>query len=173
MQVWTEIRRKVLVEKVLKRQICREYKISHHTLAKMLALVEPPGYQQGPGERPRPKLGLFLGVIEEILRLDQTAPKKQRHTTKRIFERLRDEDGYTGSESHLRRYLAVHDHRHREVFVPLAQPPGEAQFDFGEAVVEIAETRVKAALAMMSLPYSDAFFVSAFPRECTYTRQNG
>ncbi len=171
MQVWTEIRRKVLVEKVSRRQICGDYKISHHTLAKMLALVEPPGYQQLPGERPRPKLGAFIGVIEEILRLDQDAPKKQRHTAKRIFERLRDEHGYTGSESHVRRYLAANDHRHREVFVPLSQPPGEAQFDFGEAVVEIAGVRMKAALAVMSLPYSDAFFVTAFPRECTETFQ--
>jgi len=56
MQVLTEIRRKVLVEKVSKRQICRDYKISPHTLKKILILVEPPGYQQGPGERPRPKL---------------------------------------------------------------------------------------------------------------------
>jgi hypothetical protein len=76
MQVWTEIRRKVLVEKVPKRQICRDYNINFHTLPKMLENVEPPGYQQRPSERPRPKLGPFLGVIEEILRLDETAPKK-------------------------------------------------------------------------------------------------
>jgi hypothetical protein len=44
----------------------------------------------------------FLGVIEEILHLGETAPKKQRHTAKRIFERLVDEHGYTGSESHVR-----------------------------------------------------------------------
>ena len=60
-----------------------------------------------------------------------------------------------------------------EVFVPLSQPPGEAQFDFGEATVEIAGVRVKAALAVMTLPYSDAFFVSAYPRECTETFQAG
>jgi hypothetical protein len=83
MQVWTEIRRKVLVEKVSRRQICRDYGRSHHTDAKIL---------------------------------DQ------------------------------------HYHRHREVFVPLVQPPGEAQFDFGGAVVEISVIRVKAALAVMSLP---------------------
>ena len=171
MQVWTEIRRKVLVEKVPKRQICRDYSISFHTLAKMLENVEPPGYQQRPGERPRPKLGPFLGVIEEILEIDKTEPKKQRHTAKRIFERLRDEHGYQGSESQVRRYLAENDHRHREVFVPLSQPPGEAQFDFGEAIVEIAGTRRKVALAVMSLPYSDAFFVTAYPRECTETFQ--
>jgi transposase len=171
MQIWTDIRRKVLVEKVPQRQICREYQISFHTLEKMLQNVEPLGYQQRPGERPRPKLGPFLGVIDQILEDDQTAPKKQRHTAKRIFERLRDEHGYQGSESQVRRYLADNDHRHREVFVPLAQPPGEAQFDFGEALVEIAGIRMKAALAVMSLPYSDAFFVTAFPRECTETFQ--
>jgi transposase len=171
MQVWTEIRRKVLVEKVSVRQICRDYGLSHHTVAKMLENVEPPGYQQGQGERPRPKLGPFLGVIDQILEVDKTAPKKQRHTAKRVFERLRDEHGYQGSESHVRRYLGEIDHRHREVFVPLSQPPGEAQFDFGEAVVEIAGTRRKAALAAMSLPYSDAFFVTAYPRECTETFQ--
>jgi hypothetical protein len=66
MQVWTEIRRKVLVEKVSVRQICRDYGLSHHTVAKMLENVEPPGYQQGQGERPRPKLGPFLGVIDQI-----------------------------------------------------------------------------------------------------------
>jgi transposase len=171
MQVWTEIRRRVLVEKVPKRQICREYQISHHTLEKMLQNVEPPGYQQSPGERPRPKLGPFLGVIDQILEDDQTAPKKQRHTAKRIFERLRDEHGCSGSESQVRALVAKRRGRHAEVFVPLAQPPGEAQFDFGEAVVEIAGIRMKAALAVMSLPYSDAFFVSAFPRECTETFQ--
>ena len=171
MQVWTEIRRRVLVEKVPKRQICREYQISHHTLEKMLQNVEPTGYQQRPGERPRPKLGAFLGVIDQILEDDKTAPKKQRHTAKRIFERLRDEHDYTGSESQVRAVVAQRRERHAEVFVPLAQPPGEAQFDFGEAVVEIAGVRMKAALAVMSLPYSDAFHVTAFPRECTETFQ--
>ena len=171
MQIWTDIRRKVLVEKVPKRQICREYQISHHTLEKMLQNVEPTGYQQRPGERPRPKLGAFLGVIDQILEDDTTAPKKQRHTAKRIFERLRDEHGYSGSESQVRAVVAQRRGRHAEVFVPLAQPPGEAQFDFGEAVVEIAGTRRKVALAVMSLPYSDAFFVTAYPRECTETFQ--
>ena len=57
------------------------------------------------------------------------------------------------------------------MFVPLSHPPGEAQFDFGYATVEIAGRRRKAAFAVMSLPYSDAFHVSAYPRECTETFQ--
>ena len=47
----------MMVEKVSVRQICRDYGLSHHTVAKMLENVEPPGYQQGEVERPRPKLG--------------------------------------------------------------------------------------------------------------------
>ena len=170
METWTEIRHKVLVEKISKRQICRDYKISPHTLAKMLASVEPPGYQ-ATSARSRPKLGAFLGIIDQILADDESAPKKQRHTAKRIFERLRDEYAYAGSESQVRSVVAKRRNQHREVFVPLSQPPGEAQFDFGEAVVEIAGQRRKVALAVMSLPFSDAFFVVAFPHECTETFQ--
>ena len=122
MNDWTEIRRKVLVEKVSIRQICRDYDVSHHTVRKMLEISEPPGYQRT-GERPRPKLDRYLGVIDQILVDDRDAPVKQRHSAKRIFERLRDEHGYEGSESHVRRYVAQVGHRHREVFVPLTQPP--------------------------------------------------
>ena len=64
-------------------------------------------------------------------------------------------------------------HYSKEVFVPLSHPPGHAQFDFGEATVVIAGLETKAALAVMTLPYSDAYFVSAYPRECTETFQAG
>ena len=61
----------------------------------------------------------------------------------------------------------------REVFVPLSHPPGEAQYDFGEATVTIAGVQMKAALSVMTLPYSEVFHVSAYPRECTETFQAG
>jgi len=64
-----------------KRQIRRDYQISHHALEKTLGNVEPSRYQQRPVERPRPKLGPLLEVIDQIIEDDQTAPKKQRHTT--------------------------------------------------------------------------------------------
>ena len=174
MEQWSEIRRKVLVEGVSKRAICRDYGVGWRTLNKMLEHAEPPGYRSRE-ERARPKLGSFLGLIDEILDrdADPSTPKKQRHTAKRIFERLRDEHGYQGSEVQVRRYIATHRRTRAEVFVPLSQPPGEAQFDFGEATVEIDGIRCKAALAVMTLPYSDAFFVSAYPRECTETFQQG
>ncbi len=174
MELWNEIRRQVLVEGVSKRQVCREYGLGWRTLEKMLGFPEPPGYRRRV-PRGRPKLGAFVGVIDGILAgdADPSTPRKQRHTARRIFERLRDEHGYTGSEVTVRRYVAEQVRVSGEVFVPLSQPPGEAQFDFGEATVEIAGVRVKAALAVMTLPYSDAFFVSAYPRECSETFQAG
>ncbi len=172
MNQWTEIRRKVLVDGVSKRSVCREYGLGWWTLYKILTHPEPPGYRVST-ERSRPKLGEFLGVIDEILEADKTAPVKQRHTARRIFERLRDEYGYSGGITQVREAVAQAKAYSKEVFVPLSHPPGHAQFDFGEATVEIAGERRKAALAVMTLPYSDAYFLSAYPRECTETFHAG
>ena len=115
-----------------------------------------------------------MGVVDAILEDDKQAPAKQRHTARRIFDRLRDEHGYSGSEITVSlRRRAKEKRAPRGLRPTQSQPPGEAQFDFGEATVEIEGVRVKAALAVMTLPYSDAFFVSAYPRECTETFQAG
>jgi transposase len=172
MDQWTEIRRKVLVEGASKRSICREYHLGPRTLEKILTHTEPPGYR-GADKRPKRKLADFLGVIDEILEADKTAPPKQRHTARRIFERLRDEYGYTGCSSQVRAAVARERLRRKEVYVPLSHPPGHAQFDFGEATVIIAGVEQKVALAVMTLPYSDAYFLSAYPRECTETFHAG
>ena len=171
MQDWTDIRRQVLVEGVSKRSVCRQYHIAHKTLQKILAHSEPPGYRQSL-PRPKTKLGPFLGAIEEILAADLEAPAKQRHTAKRIFERLRDEHGYGGGITQVKVAVARLRRHAAEVFVPLAHAPGRAQFDFGEAAVRIAAAECKAHFAVMSLPYSDAFFVRAYPRECTESFQD-
>ena len=166
MDQWTEIRRKVLVEGASKRSIHRDYRIGHQALAKILANPEPPGYQMAQARR-KPVLGPFLGVIDEIMAADKEAPPKQRHTAKRIFERLQVEYGYTGGYSQVRTAVAKTKRYSKEAFVPLSHPPGHAQFDFGEATVVIAGERTKAALGVITLPYSDTYFLSAYPRECT------
>ena len=94
MELWTEIRRKVLVEGVSKREALRRYGIHWETLQKVLTHSSPPGYRMG-AERPKPKVGPWLARIRQILKDDKAAPKKQRHTAKRIFERIRSE-GYEG-----------------------------------------------------------------------------
>ncbi len=168
MQDWTNIRREVLVEGASKRSICRQYGIAHKTLQKILIHSEPPGYRQRL-PRAKTKLGPYLATIEEILAADREAPAKQRHTAKRIFERLRDEHGYLGGITQVRAAVARLRRHAAEVYVPLAHQPGRAQFDFGEAAVRIAGEKCKAHFAVMSLPYSDAFFIRAYPRECSET----
>jgi transposase len=172
MEKWRDIRRRVMVEGESKRQICREYGIHFQTLQKILAYSEPPGYRQS---RPRAKrkIGPFILVIEQILKDDKDAPKKQRHTAKRIFDRLRDEYGYNGGYTAVKEAVRAFKQKNREVFVPLSQPPGWAQVDFGYAQIDLAGVRTKVAFFVMTLPFSDAFFVCAFERECTETFQEG
>lgn len=171
MQDWSDIRRKVLVEGVSKRQICRDYHIAHKTLQKILAYPEPPGYRTSV-PRPKPKLAPYLGVIDAILAEDKRTHRKQRHTAKRIFERLRDEYGYPGGYTQVKQELARRRHHDQAVHMPLHHEPGEAQFDFGEAQVVIADEPTKAHYAVMALPASDAYFVKAYPRENTETFQD-
>ena len=130
----------------------------------MLAFAVPPGYRRSK-PRPRPKLDAFAALIDQILEADRSAPPKQRHTAKRIYERLRAEHGYTGSYTTVKDYVRARRHRRREVFVPLAHPPGHAQVDFGEAMAVIGGERRKVHLFCLDLPHWDACFVKAYPAE--------
>ncbi len=165
MEEWSEIRRRVLVEGLSKRAACREYGLHWHTLQKMLEHSEPPGYRVAQ-PRVKRKIGPFLAMIEEILRQDQTVHRKQRHTKQRIFDRLKGK-GYTGGYTAVKEVVREWTRRHREVFVPLSHPPGEAQVDFGSAEIIRDGQTTKVALFVMTLPYSDALFCCVFPRECT------
>jgi transposase len=162
----------VLTGEISRRQAAREYQLNYRTVVKIVGHVEPPGYRRT-ASRKRPKLEPYLPRIAEILEADQTAPKKQRHTAKRIFDRLRTENGYDGSYESVKETVRAWRQGRQEVFLPLSHPPGEAQVDFGYAYVEVAGELVQAALFVMTLPYSDAFFMQAFPRECTGAFQEG
>jgi transposase len=141
------------------------------TLKKILEHSEPPGYRQ---QQPRPqkKLGVFIERIKQILKEDMALPRKQRHTAKRIWERLQ-EDGFTGGYTVVKDAVRELTQKTQEVFVPLQHRPGEAQVDFGYALVKINGHLRKVAFFVMALPYSDAFFVMAFERECTETFWEG
>ena len=165
MQWWTDIRRKVLVEGVSKRQVKAEYRIHTKTLEKILAHPQPPGYRMAQ-QRPKPMIGPFLGRIEEILRQDKELPKKQRHTAKRIFDRLKEE-GYTGGYTQVKDAVRNARVRLKDVYIPLAHRPGEAQMDFGYALAKINGKLRKVAFFVMSLPYSDAVYVQAYEKICT------
>jgi transposase len=172
MEFWKEVRQRVLTGEMSQRAALQQYHLGWRTLKKILTHDEPPGYRQS---QPRKKwtLAPFLPVIQQILEDDRTAPPKQRHTAHRIFERLRDEHGYTGGETVVKDAVRDWKQRHQEVFLPLSHPPGEAQVDFGEATITLAGQPTKVALFVLTLPYSGAIFIQAFPRECTETFLEG
>ncbi len=100
MDEWRKIRYAVLREGQSKRKTQRETGMHWKTLEKVLLHPEPPGYRMGK-ERQRPKLGPYLKRIEDILHSDMEMPRKQRHTAKRIFERIAEESTpgkYSGGE---------------------------------------------------------------------------
>jgi len=166
MEKWAEIRRRVLNREISKRAACREYDIHWETLDKILRFEEPPGYRQST-PRKKPKIEPFVPIIDEILSGDRKVKSKQRHTAQRIFERLRDEYGFTGGLTIVKEEVRAWHESRREVYLPLSHPPGEAQVDFGFADAIVAGQTVQVALFVMTLPYSDAMFCQAFPRECT------
>ena len=165
MEKWAEIRRRVLSDEISKRAACAEYEIHWDTLQKILMHVEPPGYRRTKPRRS--KLEPFLPIIHEILLSDRKVHRKQRHTAKRIFERLRDEHEYDGGKTIVQDAVSAWKQRRREVFLPLIHRPGEAQVDFGFADVHLGGELTQVALFVMTLPYSDTIYIQAFPRECT------
>lgn len=128
----------------------------------MLSFSVPPGYRRKAPVK-RPKLDGFTEIIDAWLAEDQGRNRKQRHTAKRVLERLRDEHGFTGGYTIIKDYLHDQERRGREMFVPLAHPPGHAQADFGEAVVIIGGVEQKAHFFAFDLPHSDACYVRAYP----------
>ena len=151
-------------EGLSRREAARRFGIDRKTVAKMLMFSVPPGYRRS-GPPRRPKLEAFTGIIDRILEEDRGAHRKQRHTAKRIFERLRDEHGFIGGYTIVKDYVRDRRRRMREMYVPLAHSPGHAQVDFGEALAVIGGARQKVHYFAFDLPHSDACFVKVFPAE--------
>ena len=154
-EFYAVVRRAVFVEGISRREAARRFGLARKTVRKMLEFSVPPGYRrQQPVQRP--KLAPYLGIIEQILHGDARQPRKQRHTAKRIFERLRAEHSYTGGYTIIKDYVREQRLQHQEMFVPLFHPPGDAQVDFGEAEVIIGGLQQTAHFFVMDLPHSDA-----------------
>ncbi len=128
-----------------KRGIARHFGISRDSVDKMIVYSVPPGYRRTAPVK-RPKLDGFTEIIDRWLCEDADRPRKQRHTAKRVLDRLRDEHGFTGGYTIVKAYVREHQRRGREMFVPLHHAPGHAQADFGEALVVIGGGRADGAL---------------------------
>ena len=164
--LYARVGRACRVEGMSTREASRVFGLDRKTVRKMLSFSVPPGYRRGKPPR-RPKLGPFTGIIDRILEDDRTSHHKQRHTAKRIFDRLRDEYGFTGGYTIVKDYVRERRLRSREMFVPLVHSPGHAQADFGEAMAVIGGVARKVHFLAFDLPHSDACFVKAYPAETT------
>ena len=163
MDLYLRVRLACHVDGLSQREAASRFGIARETVKKILRYTEPPGYRRHQ-PAPRPKLDPFTDIIDRILADDRTVHRKQRHTSKRIFDRLRDEHGFTGGYTIVKDCVRRQHRGQREMFVPLAHPPGHAQVDFGEADAIIAGVKLRAHFFAMSLPHSDACFIVAYPR---------
>lgn len=167
MQLWAEIRRRVLAGELSIRQAATEYDLNFRTVHKIVHQAQPPAGSTLARPRPKPVLDPFLPIIRQILTADLAAPPKQRHTARRIFDRLRKDHDYAGCQSIVRAAVAQLRHEQAEVFIPLDHPPAHAQVDFGTALVRVADVPYKAALFVLTLVHSNRRFACLAPRECT------
>ena len=170
MKKWNWIRQRVLRDGVSIREIRRQTGLHFTTIKKILENSSPPEFQCP--ERPKPKIGPFLECIAGILHADKSMHKKQRHTAIKIFEVIQGE-GYAGGYTAVKDAVREIKKTSGEVFVPLIHHPGEAQMDFGQALVKMSGVLRKVMFFAMVLPYSDAMFIVAYARECTETFQDG
>ena len=114
-------------------------------------------------------LGPYIETIDAWLELDKKAPRGQRHTAQRVFDRLRKEKGYKGSYDSIKRYMRRKrelEGRVTEGFLPLAQPPCHAQVDFGSFAYFDASGTQRCGHALdVSFPHSNAGWMQVFPSE--------
>jgi transposase len=138
----------------------------HRRTVKQALLSPVPPVKRAPVGRSAPKLGAYRVVIDGWLEADRVAPRKQRHTARRIHRRLVDEHGPDVAESTVRQYVRERKRAMGfavdEVFVPQVHPPGiEAEVDWGEALVVLGGVSVKVHLFVMRASFSGAAFCQA------------
>jgi transposase len=163
-----QIRRDHAREELSIRELARRYGVHRRAVRQALVSAIPPA-KSLPEMRPAPKLGPYRAVIDGWLEADRDAPRKQRHTARRIWQRLVEEHGAVVSERQVCRY--VHDKRRElgevgDVFVPLIAEAGvEAEVDWGQATVQLRGELVVVHLFAMRACFSGAALVIAFESE--------
>ena len=152
------------------REICREMNLNFRTVQKYaymndfnpceLPNMEPENY---------PVLGPYIPTINEWMEQDLREPRKQRHTASRICARLKEEHGYQGGYTSVKRYVARKRwflSQAREGFLPLAQPPGHAQTDFGEfKYYDSLGVGHDGYALLVTFPHSNAGWMQVFPAQ--------
>jgi len=168
-ELFEKIRRDREFDGLSTHALARRYGVHRRTVRQALGAAVPPGRKRPVG-RPAPALGPFREWIDEILIADQTAPRKQRHTAKRIADRLADEHGVVVAGSTMRDHVRK---RRRELgltaeaFCEQVHDPGvTAEVDWGEATVSLAGVLTVLGVFLMRSCFSGACFVMAFESQC-------
>jgi transposase len=168
MELFEQIRRDRDRDGLSTRALAVKHGVHRRAVRQALASPVPP-VKRSPVWRSAPKLGSYHGLIDSWLEADRDAPRKQRHTARRVWQRLVQEHGAAVSERQVSRYVRA---RRRELgdvgeaFVPQHHEPGaEAEVDWGEAWAVIDGQRVKVHLFQLRLCHSGAAFAGAFSRE--------
>ena len=164
-EVYAEVRRMYL-EGATQWQIAERLGIARNTVKKYIRGAETPWRRKEYDRKETvltPEVKAFIG---SCLESDRQEGKKQRHTARRIYQRLVAEMGYSGGESTVRAYVRKVKDTSQEAFLPLEFAPGEAaQVDWGEAAIWLEKEKTTANLFCGRLCYSQAPFVVAYRRQ--------
>jgi transposase len=113
-----------------------------------------------------PVLGEYLDIIDSWLEDDTKQPRKQRHTGKRVYDRLKEEYGFNGGLRTVTEYVSRKKKllaESIEGYLPLEHLPAESQLDFGEfKYIDGHGEDKKAYYLTLSFPYSNAAFTQVF-----------
>lgn len=168
MEQFEEIRRDHAREGLSVRALARRHGVHRRAVGQALESAVPP-VKRAPQVRPMPALGAYHAIVDEWLKADREAPRKQRHTARRVWQRLVVEHGAEVSERQVARYVRKRRCELGEVgeaFVPLFSAAGvEAEVDWGEATVLLRGVATVVHLFVMRACHSGAAFVMAFERE--------
>jgi len=165
-EIFEQIRRDQRRESLSIRELAERHGVHRRTVRQALVSAVPPPRKSYPG-RARPAIDPWAQVIDAWLVDDQQAPRKQRHTARRVWQRLVAEHGAVLAEVTVSRYVA----RRRvelglagvEVAVPQTHAPGaEGEVDFGEFWATIAGQQVKCWMFVLRLSHSGRAFHVAF-----------
>ena len=148
-------------------QTVRKYAYQEDWSEKALPNIEPKNY---------PVLENFIPFVDKWLESDRLAKPKQRHTFRKIYDQLRDKKGYKGSYSSVKRYARKKKYLLKQNpagCLPLAQPKGHAQIDFGEFSYYTPDGVAHDAYTLtITFPYSNKGYIQVFPsqnQECLLT----
>jgi len=166
--LYEQIRKAHDREQLSVRELSKRFHVHRRDVRQALASAVPPERKRP--ERPAPSLDRWKPTIDGWLAADRLAPRKQRHTARRVWQRLTEEHDAQLGESTVRRYVAEVRRRQEvplvEVMVPQHHPLGEeAEVDFGTASVILAGIPVEVSMFIMRLSASGRGYARAYLNE--------